>query len=234
MDDFSTSTPASPRAQTAFSAPVDVRYVGPLLGRYSFAATDEDGNSTTAIYACRTAGLSTTVASLVAPVPVPIRDHTRLLLDYVGLLQGHVTRATDSGFEMTIECTGFEREALAAKINWLKRYRLHKTEEKRKSGRFLPRRADATITLKDGTSARCLLIDVSTSGAAISAQVSPKIGDPVRLGALTGRVVRTMDVGFAMLFDGLCKKDEIEARIHTGGATPTQAPQSSFRPSPAE
>lgn len=214
MDDFSTSIHSGPRGKTAFSAPLDVRYVGPLLGRYGFAAKDETGDSKTAVYACRTAGLSPHVVSLVAPVSVPVNDHTNLLLDHVGLLQGHVTRSTHNGFELAIDCTSFERETLAAKINWLKRYRLHKADEKRKSGRFLPRRPDATMTLQDGTSARCLVIDVSTSGAAISSHISPQAGEHLRLGTLPGRVIRTMDVGFAMVFDQPCPNDEIEARIH--------------------
>jgi len=82
-----------------------VRYVGPLLGRYGFAAKDETGDSKTAVYACRTAGLSPHVVSLVAPVSVPVNDHTNLLLDHVGLLQGHVTRSTNNGFELAIDCT---------------------------------------------------------------------------------------------------------------------------------
>ena len=94
MDDFSTSIHSGPRGKTAFSAPLDVRYVGPLLGRYGFAAKDETGDSKTAVYACRTAGPSPHVVSLVAPVSVPVNDHTNLLLDHVGLLQGHVTRST--------------------------------------------------------------------------------------------------------------------------------------------
>ena len=46
----------------------------------------------------------------------------------------------------------------------------------------------------------CLVIDISSSGAAISADYEPVTGEPLAVGRALGRVVRKLEVGFAVQF----------------------------------
>jgi hypothetical protein len=46
----------------------------------------------------------------------------------------------------------------------------------------------------------CFIIDMSVSGAAVSADVQPEVGTPLAVGACIGRVVRHLELGFAVKF----------------------------------
>ena len=46
----------------------------------------------------------------------------------------------------------------------------------------------------------CFVIDISQSGIAVSAHIWPDLGTPMAVGKLVGRVVRYLDVGFALQF----------------------------------
>lgn len=46
----------------------------------------------------------------------------------------------------------------------------------------------------------CFIIDMSVSGVAISADVQPDVGTPPAVGACIGRVVRHLELGFAVKF----------------------------------
>jgi hypothetical protein len=59
------------------------------------------------------------------------------------------------------------------------------------------------VLLPDGTVRSCFVIDFSVSGAAVSAEFSPRIGDVLAVGRIIGRVVRLFPEGFAIRFIGL-------------------------------
>jgi hypothetical protein len=52
----------------------------------------------------------------------------------------------------------------------------------------------------DGSLLRCFVVDMSSSGAAVSARVAPPPGTPLALGKVVGRVVRHLPSGFAIRF----------------------------------
>ena len=54
--------------------------------------------------------------------------------------------------------------------------------------------------LADGSTSGCFVIDMSVSGAAVSADLQPAIGTPLAVGAGVGRVVRHFREGFAVKF----------------------------------
>jgi hypothetical protein len=56
------------------------------------------------------------------------------------------------------------------------------------------------LTLEDGSSMLCLILNVSVCGAAVSADYSPNIGAEVSIGQMRGRVVRLFPEGFAIEF----------------------------------
>jgi hypothetical protein len=57
------------------------------------------------------------------------------------------------------------------------------------------------LIFRDGTTMDCLVIDVSSSGVAVSADAEPQIGTPLAVGRSVGRVVRRFAEGFAFQFE---------------------------------
>jgi hypothetical protein len=91
-----------------------------------------------------------------------------------------------------------ERRKLAAKIEWLQQHKNSEVREQRTDSRFVPKDPYSRMILADGHVETCLVLDVSVSGAAISADTIPAIGTVLAVGTLTSRVVRHFD-------EGLCR-----------------------------
>jgi hypothetical protein len=56
------------------------------------------------------------------------------------------------------------------------------------------------LILADGSVHGCFIIDISSSGAAISAEIQPPMGTPLAIGSCVGRVIRNFETGFAVRF----------------------------------
>src|SRR6266511_1028132 len=67
--------------------------------------------------------------------------------------------------------------------------------------------------LHDGTTMTCFVIDISVSGAAISADTVPEIATVLAVGKAIGRVVRHFAGGFAVKFVDLHNRDSVEALV---------------------
>ena len=81
------------------------------------------------------------------------------------------------------------------------------------------------MTLADGTTQPCLVIDMSPSGVAVSAQLQPQIGTPLAVGACIGRVVRLLPDGFAVKFVEPLNRHELERRLVTRFMPPASSSQ---------
>lgn len=204
--------------RTRFAAPQDIRYVGPIGGRYSLAPADGPDAGKAEIYACCAVSLSPTIAVLTVPVVAPAGRQIVLMLDHIGLIRGTVSRSAKTDLHVAITATAAEREKLAAKINWLKKHRHNQADNARDAKRWRPKNPKGVFSLDDGSEHPCFIVDVSASGAAISGGVVPAIGTPVRLGELPGVVVRHTETGFGIRFQATQQQSGLEASI---GARPT-------------
>ena len=94
-----------------------------------------------------------------------------------------------------------ERERFASKLTWLEKKQTDPAvRDQRAQARIIPESPHSTLTFADGATAGCFVIDVSVAGAAVSADVQPEIGTPLAVGACVGRVVRLLELGFAVEF----------------------------------
>ena len=130
--------------------------------------------------------------------------------DEFGILRGKISRKLPSGFVMDLTLSDRERNKLGGKIIWQKKKVHEQVPDKREHKRVLPRDPRTILTLADGTQIPCFVIDISQSGAAVSADIWPGLGTPMALGKLVGRVVRYLDVGFALQFIQLQEMDQLE------------------------
>ena len=188
----------------------DVRFIGAVGGRYVLPdrRTGEDGKPM--VYACRLCSISTRLSVLVGPVTGARGETITAHFDEFGILRGKVIRKLPSGFVMELALSESERTKLGGKIAWQKKKVHEQIPDKRVHKRILPRDPRTVLTLADGTQIPCFVVDLSRSGVAVSAEVWPSLGTPMAVGKLIGRVVRHLEVGFALKFVQLQQLDELE------------------------
>lgn len=191
------STPSASPPQPRWD---DVRYIGEVAGRYALSDRKPLNSKDIPVYACRLRSISTRTAVVVAPVIGEVGETVAAHFDVFGIFRAVVTRKISDGFAMDLNLSDADRQKLAAKIAWRKRTSITNAADKREHKRILPRNPRTVLTLDNGEQLPCFVIDISQSGAAISAKVRPKLGVPVILGQLIGEVVRYLDVGFAIHF----------------------------------
>lgn len=190
----------------------DVRYIGELPGRYALSDRRREDQDKIPVYACRLCSISTRMAVIVAPVIGNVGETVAAHFDAFGLMRAKVPRRLRDGFAMEFKLPDEERKKLAAKIAWQKNALVRHLPDKREHKRILPRLPRTMLTLANGEQMPCFVIDISRSGAAVSASATPKLGMPVVLGQLVGQVVRHLDVGFAIQFTEI-QQDNVEALL---------------------
>lgn len=79
--------------------------------------------------------------------------------------------------------------------------------------RTVPTNPYSKMILPDGRVASCFVLDLSVSGAAISADTVPEIGTVLAIGSFVGRIVRHFDSGFAVQFVERQNRDTVEAML---------------------
>ncbi|MBS3848229.1 PilZ domain-containing protein [Devosia sp. J2-20] len=191
----------------------DVRFIGAVAGRYALSDRKRPGANKAPVYACRLCSVSTRTAVVVGPVVGEEGEVVTAHFDAFGILRGRINRQLPSGFVMDLMLNTAAREKLGRKIVWQKKRVYEQVEDRREHKRIQLRDPRTIISLGDGSRIPCFVIDVSKSGIALSAQHAPEIGTPLAVGKLVGRVVRYLDVGFAVKFLQLQELEDIEALV---------------------
>jgi hypothetical protein len=190
----------------------DTRFIGDLMGCYIFSDQRRE-DAAVKVFACRARSISSRMAVFDAPVSGEVGTPIAMRFDPLGLLHGEIDHEIPGGFVVRFVCTDDEREALAGRIDWLKHYVAHQVPERRQHKRVLPRHPHANIVLAGGHTMPCLIIDMSRSGVAVSADIAPPATTLLAVGSVPGRVVRYLDCGFAIEFSALQDLDKLEALL---------------------
>ncbi|MBV8754749.1 MAG: PilZ domain-containing protein [Hyphomicrobiales bacterium] len=152
--------------------------------------------------------------ALAAPVVGAVGERVIVYSEAFGQLHGAITRPMSTGFAMSIVASAANREKIATKLQWLAKQKdVPDLPDGRRHARVAPKNPMATILLADGSLTSCLVIDFSSSGAAVSADLDPKLGTPLAVGKMVGRVVRRFDEGFAIEFTEKAALGEVERRL---------------------
>ncbi|MDB5546672.1 MAG: pilus assembly protein PilZ [Tardiphaga sp.] len=163
-----------------------------LLGRYMLPDRRE--------FPCQVINMSPGGLAMLAPGIGNVGDRVIAYLDHIGRVEGKIARIIDNGFAMTVGATARKRDKLAAQLTWLANRDILNLPEDRRHERIVPRNPIAVLTLEDGSQMTCRVIDMSSSGAAISAEQRPPLRSLVMLGRVQARVVRNLEDGFALEF----------------------------------
>jgi hypothetical protein len=152
-------------------------------------------------FSCTLVDVSPGGARIASKTPPKSGERVVLLFDGIGRMEGEVVRAGRAGFAVRLSTTSQrKRDRLADAITW--RFNMERLglDEDRAAPRK-PGKGRAKLQLKDGVIIQADVIDVSISGAAFACLERPRLGEPVRIGEMTGRVARWLDNGFAVAFD---------------------------------
>jgi hypothetical protein len=202
-------------------------------GRYSLANWyDPQGNRRE--YACRTSRISPFRMMVSVPVVGKVGDRVASYFGDFGKLDGLISDTVAGGFLLELAITKAKREQLASKLTWLEKQQKDPTiRDVRTQSRIIPANPHSSLVLADGTTLGCFVVDYSVSGAAVSADLQPKLGTPLAVGACVGRVVRHFRQGFAVKFVEPQNRANIEKLIARAAAPPrrdasptTRAPDS--------
>ncbi len=165
-------------------------------------------------YPCRAVNLAPETIGLVAPVCGRLGERAFVTIDHIGKFKGSIIRLLDGGFVMSVVATNEERNKLAAKIDWFEQFKNFDITDQRADARFVPENPRSRIVFSDGNSEECFILDLSASGAAISAQTIPEIGSVLALATVVARVVRHFDGGFAVRFVERQDVQRLETRLN--------------------
>ena len=138
-----------------------------------------------------------------------INERVVAYLDQIGRLEGKAVALDDAGFTMTINATERKREKLAAQLIWTANKHELGLPEDRRHDRLTPRNTLSQLTLDDGSTHSCKIVDLSLSGAAVDIDLRPSIGMAVRLGNMRGRVVRHFLEGVAIEFNAVQSREAL-------------------------
>ncbi len=193
----------------------DIRIIVNIPGRYSLA-NRRNVSGERRVFACRAVNLSSYAMALAAPVNGKVGERVIAHIDHVGKLEGAIVRLLTQGFVMSIAANDDDRRGLAAKIEWLERHKNYDAPDQRAAERIVPANPYSRIILPGGGVETCLVLDLSVSGAALSADTVPEIGTVLAIGSLVGRVVRHFVGGFAVQFIERQNRETVEARVIQG------------------
>jgi hypothetical protein len=161
-------------------------------------------------FACRTKRVSPFRMIVDVPVVGKIGERVTSYFQDFGEFQCTISATLKAGFLMELEMTRARRAWMSEKLTWLeKKQRDDSIRELRRDARFVPQVSHTVVTLADGSSHPCFIIDVSTAGVAISSEYDPPLGTPLAVGACVGRVIRKFDQGFAVKFAERQNRDDL-------------------------
>ncbi|GAK69453.1 PilZ domain-containing protein [Agrobacterium rubi] len=196
----SRSTTVAFAARSAETPAVDVVTVG-LTGRLMVPSHEE--------YDCTANEMTAETARITCFVRPRNGDRIIAYLQHIGRIEGIVQALTADGFTISIMATERKREKLAAQLAWIAKRQALGLPEDRRHDRLTPRHPSADLTFSDGTIVPCRIIDLSLSGAAVELEIRPALGTDVRLGNMSGRIVRHFMEGVAIEFDSVQSRDAL-------------------------
>ncbi len=152
-------------------------------------------------YPCQAVEMSPGDIVLFTPVKGEIGDRIVVYIEVLGRVSGNIARLFDGGFAVKLNVSPLKQDRLADKLTWLTNKDTLSSLEDRRHDRAEPESRVSHLTLPDGRSYECQILDISLSGAAITAPVCPDIHTHITLGKMRGKVVRHLDEGFAVEFN---------------------------------
>jgi hypothetical protein len=192
--------------------PKEISVLVRIPGRLCMANKRDDSGELRK-FACRMVSVSQSTMILASPVAGRIGERVIAYFEEFGNIHGSILRVMECGFSIQILANHKDRSRLLRKIIWLQQNKDHDVPDVRACKRVIPQDPISTLMFPDATSMRCFIIDMSASGAGISADINPRIGTVLAVGKVTGKVVRHFNEGFAVQFNQLLEHESLEQLV---------------------
>lgn len=131
-------------------------------------------------------------------------------LDDYGRFEGKVVRSYEGGFAIETTIAGPRRERLRQRLEAIARGEKLEISARRAFARYAPGEAgleeSSVLTLADGETMPCRIIDMSLGGAQVAVENRPPIGTEVSIGRMSGRIVRHTEEGIGIQFTNIPEK----------------------------
>ncbi len=176
-----------------------------MFGRYMLPDKSE--------HACQIRDLSPDQARFSGAQLAHVGEHIIAYIEEIGRVEGDVIEASADSFLLMFTVPASKRDKIAAKLNWMQNRDDQGTEEMRRHTRHEPRDTNTVLTLPDGRSYECEILDISLSGAAIKASVIPSIGTQVTLGKTRGTVTRIHECGVGIEFGQMLEEPDLQGQV---------------------
>jgi PilZ domain len=178
-------------ALDATAQPVNSALKGVVFGRFMLPDMSE--------HACQVLDLTLEGATFITSDVPPVGLAIVAYLEDLGRVEVISGIPIPGGFQITYAATGSRLERLQQRITYLME-RADGAPDQRRHPRFEPKDKHSSITMPDGRSYNCEVLDISVSGAGIKTDVMPALGTYLMIGKMKGRVVRYLENGFAIEF----------------------------------
>lgn len=188
----------------------DIRFIGVVAGCYSLSERLDEGAGCESVFACRTKSISTKRIEIEGPVRGEVGEAISLKLQEFEIIRGRVCAVTDRGMVVEVAADDDERTKIAGTIDWVKKNKFRSVKDQRDHKRIMLAEPRSAIVFGDGRVVECFVIDVSQSGAGVSADICVKEGVPMALGSAVGVVARKLEVGFAVEFIEPLNMDKLD------------------------
>lgn len=170
-------------------------------GSYSLERRWYDSAGKLRSFACRTSRVSPFRMMVEVPVVGRIGERYTSYFREFGELEGTISHTMRGGFLVDMEMTAERRARFAEQLAWLERKLADASvQDARVDARIIPSASHSVMILADGSVHGCFIIDISPTGAGVSAEIQLPLGTPLAIGACVGRVVRVFETGFAVKF----------------------------------
>lgn len=158
---------------------------------------------------CAIRDMSLSGIALMSDTPIDLGSHLIIYLDDFGRFEGDVVRTFDGGFAIETVLSGPRRERVADRLEaYAKGDKVG--ESARAFHRYAPAEAgieeNSVLSLPDGRTVPCRIIDMSLGGANVGTETRAPIGAIVSIGRMKGRVVRHTAEGIAIAFTDIPEK----------------------------
>ncbi|HEY4345898.1 MAG TPA: PilZ domain-containing protein [Parvibaculum sp.] len=152
---------------------------------------------------CAIRDMSLSGIALMCDTQVSMGAHLIVYLDDFGRFEGDVVRVFDGGFAIETALSGARRDRVAERLAAYAKGD-NKGASARAFARYAPAEAgieeSSVLTLPDGRTAPCRIVDMSLGGANVATELRAPIGTNVSIGRMKGRVVRHTEEGIAIAF----------------------------------
>jgi hypothetical protein len=152
--------------------------------------------------ACKIVDMSPGGASVECELIPAAATQIILYIDGLGRFEGAVARANPRGFGVRFSSTQLKRDRTAEQLTLLMNKSLVDESDLRRDER-VPTKALTRFTRSDGSTIKCEVLDLSTSGISLKTEIRPAIGEFVLIGKMAGRVARHHNEGVGIEFVGL-------------------------------